>query len=193
MPRQGFSHKDRFQAKPRLYEPDVWRKCQRYRVSTKAARREAAHLVRELKLEAPVDVQKAARYTGARVVICADVPRDAAGRYLGNGIVEVASGLHPWTFRVTLAHELGHHVLEHDIRDRWEALEDPLGGSDPHEKEAWAFAAELLIPRRQLKAELEKGLTLSGLASAFEVTKPFLCLELDHRRLLGRLVPERRP
>jgi len=76
--------------------------------------------------------------------------------------------------RFTLAHELGHillhkheagglHVDEHDIRFRFR---DPVSadGSDAREREANAFAAEVLMPKRFLEQEqaLRDGLSVTN-------------------------------
>lgn len=60
------------------------------------------------------------------------------GRYYGQGIISLRCGLGPVNRRCTLAHELAHHVLQHDpqavgwIRDR-------------QERQADQWAARLLI------------------------------------------------
>ena len=150
----------------------------------------------ELDLTIPVDVETACVFAGARVLPMEDHAGagEAVGLYVGGGVLRVMSDLHPWVRRVTIAHELGHHVLRHDIRNRWESVNGlSLRGADTHETEAWAFAAELLIPGNQIKPLLASGTTSSALARILQVTRPFLFVELDRRRLLARLLPEDQP
>jgi Zn-dependent peptidase ImmA (M78 family) len=57
----------------------------------------------------------------------------------------------------TVAHELGHYVLEHDPETYGVLLRFPeLNGGEPVEQEANCFAANLLVPRHMLKEVMRK-------------------------------------
>jgi len=104
----------------------------------------------------------------------------ALGRFIGNGTIEIIKGLPDNLYRSTLAHELGHLALYHDIRPRWDTL-DSINGSDPHEKEAWDFAGELLLPGPILKKAFAENPDLDRLAKLFAVSKELLSVELVKR------------
>jgi Zn-dependent peptidase ImmA (M78 family) len=100
-------------------------------------------------LDVVADIEE---HGGVRVVVL-DIGAGVAGAYIRrpdcplifvNGRHSVARQ------RFTVAHEFGHHRLEHTtIVDRLAALTDT--GHDPQEVEANAFAAEFLIPRAALE------------------------------------------
>jgi Zn-dependent peptidase ImmA (M78 family) len=80
--------------------------------------------------------------------------------------------------RFTLAHELGHIFLKHSRRDLYDAEEvRGMGeGQDEHakppkEKEADAFASELLIPYDKLKRYQADLKDIDKLAGIFRVSK----------------------
>lgn len=85
--------------------------------------------------------------------------------------------------RFTLAHELGHIFLNHDKREFYDAeLAREYGEDVPEnqkpakEKEADAFASELLIPMEQLKKHQGELRDLEKLAGIFLVSKPAMSI-----------------
>ena len=86
----------------------------------------------------------------------------------------------------TIAHELGHWLLHREFfeRDpeaysifpRFQAVKE----SDPYEKEANHFAANLLVPMRLLKSV--KDAPVSSLASAFAVSRTMMEIRLKNVR-----------
>lgn len=193
MTRKHWSYDDVLKPRARSYEPESEQRLAPTPVSTRVARSEARRLVAELALEVPIDVEAVCAFTGAAVLPIGahEANEESVGLYVGGGVLKVRTDVHPWVRRVTLAHELGHHVLRHDIRNRWESvIELSSRQSDPHEIEAWAFAGQLLVPDDQVKRLLTAGCTASSLARALQVTSPFLFVELGKRRLLNRLLVE---
>jgi Zn-dependent peptidase ImmA (M78 family) len=80
--------------------------------------------------------------------------------------------------RFTLAHELGHIFLKHSKRDFYNAEESREIGDEetdhakpPQEKEADAFASELLIPNDKLKQYEADINNIDKLSSIFQVSK----------------------
>ncbi|MGO4314443.1 MULTISPECIES: ImmA/IrrE family metallo-endopeptidase [Agrobacterium] len=77
----------------------------------------------------------------------------------------------------TVAHELGHQILHSE----WAKSEDykmlmrdgDYSGNEPHEKEANAFAAHLLVPRFMLD-QYWKGSTVESLSKLFAVSVPMI-------------------
>lgn len=86
----------------------------------------------------------------------------------------------------TIAHELGHWVLHKEFFERQpEQYEifprfQQVDKTDPFEKEANAFAANLLVPKRLLKPV--KNASVSSLARAFGVSKTMMEFRLKHVR-----------
>lgn len=76
------------------------------------------------------------------------LPEGVAGAYQrkrGQSFIFIQADHYPTRQRFTLAHEIGHHVLEH--RGRVESENDLAGKtSDPNEQQANYFASELLVP-----------------------------------------------
>lgn len=115
----------------------------------------------------PVMPSRIARHLGLQVVL-APAQEGLSGFLLvdhstGNRVIGVNAAHHVHRQRFTLAHEIGHHVLEHEGRlhideDRKISLNarSPLSstGENSDEVEANAFAAELLMPEQFLRNDL---------------------------------------
>ncbi|NDV28434.1 ImmA/IrrE family metallo-endopeptidase [Desulfovibrio sp. JC010] len=73
--------------------------------------------------------------------------------------------------RFTVAHELGHYVLQHGPRHRDEAQNFSINNYDLYEVAANNFAAELLMPSEAVSYLLSQGKnTLQSLADSFNVS-----------------------
>ena len=135
------------------------------------ARREARRLLHEAGVTAPghIDVEAIARALGAEIVV--GPLRGATARLTRIGIrgvprIRVSDRVtHPGALRFSIAHELGHLVLGHELPTEL-AAGDPVtviaracerksrDGVDP-EAEANAFAAELLMPEQLTRRRCE--------------------------------------
>lgn len=87
--------------------------------------------------------------------------------------------------RFTLAHELGHIFLNHDKREFYDAEVAREYGDDvpenqkpAKEREADAFASELLIPMEQLKKSQGELKDLEKLAGLYQVSKPAMSIAI---------------
>lgn len=86
----------------------------------------------------------------------------------------------------TIAHELGHWLLHKDeiMENPSEykiLMRQPIGGeTDPKEKEANTFAAELLVPADKLKELKRKGLSNSKIAELFVVSEQVIGYRLSN-------------
>jgi predicted RNA-binding Zn-ribbon protein involved in translation (DUF1610 family) len=103
----------------------------------------------------PYDPERLARELGLEVV---------TGSFEHDGLlvgerIELPQSTTAQARRFALAHEIGHHVLGHQ------------GERSKAEPEANAFASELLIPRDELKAEVEREPSARALASHFGVSR----------------------
>lgn len=139
----------------------------------------------------PVDVASIARAMGIRV---------EASRSLGaSGVIEnTAMGAvirystteSPVRQRFTIAHEIGHFALGHlnsagkMFRDTPENFSN---GAAPEERQANAFAAQLLMPEKVVKfAVNERGFnTLKSLANVFDVSEVAMKYRLVNLGLLS--------
>lgn len=187
MPKKGFSIEDLLYPKPRKYE-DNYPKTP-LRIKPRKAKTEAVRILKELNLNSlPIPLKPICEYLGA-YVIQSDRIQDnpnAAGRFLGNGWIEIIKGLPKNLFRSTLAHELGHLALHHDTRSKWDEV-DSFQDPDPHEKEAWDFAGEILVPDKILKplfAEFADIPKPEILAQRFMVSSDFMWVQLIKRRYI---------
>jgi len=119
--------------------------------------------------QGPVPVDKIARSLGITITLD-QVDNDLSGflfrdQKVGKTVIGANKSHHPNRLRFTIAHELGHYLLHAgevvhldeepasftlDFRDGKSAK-----GQDDNEKEANLFAAELLMPAKFLRQELE--------------------------------------
>jgi Zn-dependent peptidase ImmA (M78 family) len=83
--------------------------------------------------------------------------------------------------RFSIAHELGHYVLQHYIRP-WD-YEDPDTGQSFIEQEADEFAGALLMPKDFLAAQIKKGVSPNDLQHQCQVSKQALWVRMEIYRL----------
>lgn len=140
---------------------------------------------RELGLKTPpIDLDPICKYLAVGIIEVDQDPDqpDAVGRHKGNGLIEIVRGLPRNLYRITLAHELGHEVLKHSLRNVWDTSESLSSVGDPHEAEAWDFAGELLMPYEILKKN--KGKPIEELEALFQVSRSAIVAQLSRRNLL---------
>ncbi len=133
------------------------------------ARAAALKLWREHGSHVPVDVLAIAKATGLDVRVGAF---NHAGRLLNKTIIEVPERDLPVRQRFTIAHELGHATLAHQVPE--EALE----------VEANAFAAELLLPAPALRQAVKDGMSFREIAVHFQASRQATAIALKDARLL---------
>lgn len=128
----------------------------------------------------PVNPVEIARHLGARVhfVEFEDDFRNVSGFFdCDDDAIYVNRDEFPLRQTFTVAHELGHRVLHAE----WARSSDyrmlmrdaDYNGNDPHEKEANAFAAHLLVPRKMLDRYWQDT-TVEGLSKLFAVSVPMI-------------------
>jgi Zn-dependent peptidase ImmA (M78 family) len=120
--------------------------------------------------ERPVAVERIAKAQGINVVRQRlNDDEDISGFYLRDGteaIIGVNDAHHPLRQRFTVAHELGHAVLDRNDGmhiDRAFRLRNATSSLaiDPEEVAANAFAAELLMPEEEVRAAVGEGLDIT--------------------------------
>lgn len=86
--------------------------------------------------------------------------------------------------RFTLAHELGHIILEHISFDG--STSQYSGGSQ--EKEANAFAGALLVPSKDIKAFMKNGdKNLEDIIRRYQVSKEVASIAINANKLLNKV------
>ncbi|SFD85159.1 protein of unknown function [Thiohalospira halophila DSM 15071] len=131
----------------------------------------------------PVDVDALAHAAGVRVKPVQSIPGadSASGCYEvdagGEGTIRYVLSEPLVRRRFITAHELGHHVLGHASSKETVFRDDPSHFSshatDPREREANQFAAEVLMPELAIRYFIqEKGITdLAELARKMQVSQ----------------------
>jgi Zn-dependent peptidase ImmA (M78 family) len=159
------------------------------------ARAQALQLIEQHGIKtAPVPIERIARALGVKVQYAPFDGELSGMAFIKDGvpIIGVNSLHHPNRQRFTLAHELAHIQLHRDQLenavhvDKGSLRRDLLSaaGTDSTEREANAFAAELLMPPALLAAaldgrtlDLENEELVAGLAKRFRVST----MALQHR------------
>ncbi|MCY4654068.1 MAG: ImmA/IrrE family metallo-endopeptidase [Dehalococcoidia bacterium] len=133
---------------------------------------------------APVDIDRIARDWGLAVEYVKR-PRGMHGRVVPErAVIEVAISDHPNRQRFTLAHELGHYVLEHNPVF---ADAEPRGSSNPtavNEREANYFAAVLLMPEEWVRQDWQKLQDAGRMAGLYRTSAESMWYRLEELRLI---------
>lgn len=131
----------------------------------------------------PIDPAQIAAKMGISVM--ADPLLEASGHYEptgrhGKALIVYNPSESAVRQRFTIAHELGHHILQHGARDRDTPKNFVVGNSDPKEVSANKFAAKLLMPSDYLRSVVEvRGIhSLDTLASMFNVSRSAMAYRL---------------
>lgn len=136
----------------------------------------------------PVDLVAIAEAEGLRIErlgFLEDFP--FSGEYLrAEGVIRINEGESSVRQRFTLAHELGHYALGHADAPRDTAEAFSSRASDPRERAANQFAAELLMPATAVTKLVRSGMfkTLDELARAFRVSKVAMTYRINNLGLL---------
>ncbi|MCK1650474.1 ImmA/IrrE family metallo-endopeptidase [Bradyrhizobium sp. 149] len=145
------------------------------------AKSEASRLLGDFGIDfPPVDPVTIARNLGMKVVFVEfDREHDNISGFYDPAENSIYVNSEEFALRqtFTIAHELGHKILH----EEWAKSADYkilyrdqlLADDDPHEKEANAFAANLLVPRSMLDLYWDK-LSLSELSKLFAVSVPVI-------------------
>jgi len=129
--------------------------------------------------EPPIDVYAAASLCGARVVrhrFSSDALSGFVLRVENAAVIGTNAHHHEHRRRFTIAHELGHLVLDHHADYHLDLVSSVSSGDPPgydwrHERAANSFAANLLMPAGLVRRDyLESGLGVSDLATHYKVS-----------------------
>lgn len=138
----------------------------------------------------PVNLTRAAEIAGA-IIIFQKLPEKISGL-----VIEVGNSEYPYIIgvninksfnhkRFTIAHEIGHIVLNH-LKKQKIMCEIGLLNSElkinKFEKEANIFASEILVPTDKLKQILSWNLSDNGLSKFFQASKEVIKYRLNQLR-----------
>lgn len=139
--------------------------------------------------EAPVNLDKIAKVLNIKIVQY-DFPDKRRGMvYMDEEIkaIGVNKNTPESMQRFTIAHEFGHYLNGHSHYSKFYEMDEKYKFSDPHfqqEKEADAFAAELLMPKKFLIKDLKDiGLDTKKLIEKYQVSEQALHIRLTTLKL----------
>ncbi len=146
--------------------------------------------------EPPVDLQRLLEKQGYEYLEVDTFPKKVDALFVETDdacYFAVNSCHHLHRKRFSVAHEFGHILLKHNVGyyDSDISIDNPLdaqshnSSEDAFEKEANAFAGELLIPLDMLKKEFGKTPEIGVLAGAFLVSQDAMAVAIsNHMRSL---------
>jgi Zn-dependent peptidase ImmA (M78 family) len=138
--------------------------------------------------QAPVPVEDAAKLLNIQIVEYDKFANNFSGTLVKGQNITVL-GINPTHSQVrrrfTIAHEIGHYLLGHDIRD---VLEENLERPPNLEREANMFAGELLMPKEFLKKDIKTGITkVPDLAKKYNVSEQAMTIRLLETNLINEM------
>jgi Zn-dependent peptidase ImmA (M78 family) len=134
----------------------------------------------------PIDIEKVAEKFGLKVVDF-DFPDSLSGVLKKSRGVIGVNKKHPMVRRrFTIAHELGHLLLGHDLGKDDDVVDDDFDKPIPKEKEANIFASCLLMPAEMVESEVKKlpRIDLKKLAQTFDVSEQTITIRLLNLNLI---------
>lgn len=153
-------------------------------VRTKFVKEMANRVLAECRItEPPVDLKRIVEVKGYVYMEVDTFPNDVSALFIakdGKNYALVNAKHHPNRRRFSLAHELGHIILQHSVADLEEVstIDTPPESKndsipkDAREKEADMFASALLMPLEMLRKEhAKKGADIETLANTFAVSQ----------------------
>jgi len=144
------------------------------------ARQLARKVLQELSItNPPVDIESVVKAHGLAIERFYNWPDKLHGQlWREQRVIGVNGNDHRTRQRLTLAHELGHFVLHHDLLefvDYGAALDDPEKDIDV---EAYEFGGELLMPMRWIKNDYARIRDTERLSLRYDVSEPALWVRL---------------
>lgn len=141
----------------------------------------ARQIVSELRIDCPpVDIKEAIQHISDKQKITIELAPHSfidkvSGAHISKDkkhVIAYNRGHHPHRQRFTIAHELGHLILEHvDLRNN----DDNFNSKNPEETAANKFAAELLVPIDFLKKDFADGIRdVKSLAQRYKVSEEMM-------------------
>ncbi len=138
--------------------------------------------------EPPIPIEKIAEFFSIKIVPYPNFPDNISGTIIEqNGIMIIGvNSNHPSVRqRFTIAHELGHFLLGHELGEK--KLEDVFDRPTDKEKDANEFAAQLLMPIDFLKQDAGRKMKIADLARLYKVSEQAMSIRLLKTGLINNL------
>lgn len=142
--------------------------------------------------ELPIPLEKVAGLFSIKVVYYPNFPDYVSGMIVNQDDGFVAIGVNSKKPKVrqrfTLAHELGHFLLGHEIGEK--IIEELVNKPTDQEREADEFAAELLIPKDFLEKDIKEKLVIlkiPELARRYGVSEQAMSIRLLETGLINKI------
>lgn len=133
----------------------------------------------------PIDLEEIAKSLGLKVEYFPFSDEISGLLKKEMGIVGINETQHPKRQRFTLAHEIGHYVLGHNINHTEDLIDDNATNSlSDIEREANYFASVLLMPKKHMSEATKKGIELTNLSHDFQVSEQALTIRLLELKLI---------
>lgn len=150
-------------------------------------RKRVDNILKKLNISiAPIPLEQVAKFFSLEVVDYPGFPDSVSGALIKEEGLQVigVNENHPLVRRrFTIAHELGHYIMGHDVTS---VLDHAFDGATDKEREANQFASELLMPKNFLKKDLDqKQYTIKDLASRYLVSEQSMSIRLIETQLLN--------
>ena len=150
-------------------------------MKTKLPKQLALKILKTLKLEEPpINIRTVIKYLSESrditiELLAYSLPDRVSGAHAKKGdkhIITYNRNHHPHRQRFTVAHELGHLLLEHV---NMQNNEENFTSTKPEETAANKFAAELLVPSEFLKRDFNNGVKdVKALANKYQVSEEMM-------------------
>lgn len=129
--------------------------------------------------ETPINVENVAKSIDLKVEYF-PFPNEVSGLLKKDiGVIGINDNQHPKRQRFTLAHEIGHYVLEHKIMNTDDLVDDSnTDTSSPIEREANYFASCLLMPRELVEQNIKGTREIDELARKFNVSEQAMTIRV---------------
>jgi len=144
--------------------------------------------------EPPVPIDKVAELFSLKVVYYSKFPNSISGTIVQQddfSAIGINSNHHSVRQRFSIAHELGHFLLGHDIT---KIIDDAYGWQTDKEQQANNFAAEILIPYNFLKKDIENNshfFDIPTLARRYDVSEQAMSIRLLETGLIKKILPRK--
>lgn len=150
------------------------------------------NIIKKLKIfEPPIPIEKVAALFSIKVVPYSNFPDHISGTIIdqkGFVMIGVNSNHSKVRQRFTIAHELAHFLLGHELGDK--IIDDVFDRPTEKEREANEFAAELLIPKDMLEEDIKTKrikLKIPDLARRYEVSEQAMSIRLLETGLINKI------
>ena len=136
----------------------------------------------------PIPIERVAELFSIKIFPYPNFPDNISGTIINqkeSAVIGVNSNHAVARQRFTIAHELGHFLLGHELGEK--IIDDVFDKPNDKEREANEFAAELLMPKDFLKQDVIKKIKIPDLARRYAVSEQAISIRLLKTGLINKL------